>query len=112
MKVFISLKPYNFNMDQHRETFKIFAEKIADYDTVKEIKLFGSVARGEHGINSDVDVLVIVSNYREREKIEKSALETTSKMGVPVTPVIVEKDAEKTNFLETVNEEGISYVRS
>lgn len=99
-------------MDEHRKTFESFAEKISGFDSVEEVKLFGSVAREEHGVNSDVDVLVVVKDFNERERIEEAALETVSEKGIPVTPVIVDKDAEKTDFLETVGEESVSYVRT
>ncbi len=42
--------------------------------------LFGSVARGEHIEESDIDVLVVVS--KKNEKVEKLILETASKTGM------------------------------
>ncbi len=98
--------------DQHKEAFEAFAERVLDrFSTVESVVLFGSVARGEHGKYSDVDVLVRVTDLSDREAIEEVALDTTSEYGIPVTPVVITTDTEQTSFLNTVATEGIEYVR-
>ena len=97
-------------MSKHVEGFKTYAESLMDFDTVNRAILFGSVARGDHGVNSDVDVLVEVSNLSEREKIEEKAFETTSETGVSISPIIVESNSSH-RLEETVEEEGVEYVR-
>jgi predicted nucleotidyltransferase len=98
-------------MDSHREAFEEYAEEVSSLETVERVVLFGSVARGEHGVNSDVDVLVEVQNLDEREEIEEKAFELTSKTGISISPIIVEKQ-EEIGIKETVEKEGIEYVRS
>lgn len=97
--------------DKHMEAFRKFSESIRDISTVEKIILFGSVARDEHGVSSDVDVLVVVSDLSDRERIEDTAIDTTSDVGVSVTPIIVEKGTEKTSLIKEAEEEGVEYVR-
>ncbi len=100
------------DQDSHMEAFEAFAEYVLDqFHTVESVVLFGSVARGEHGIYSDVDVLITVSNLSERAEIEDAAFSITNEYGVPLTPIIAAADRDKTSFLQTVAEEGIEYVR-
>ena len=42
-----------------------FSNKIKDYDEVLSIILFGSVARGESTVDSDVDIAIIYSERKE-----------------------------------------------
>lgn len=98
-------------MDRHRRAFERFAQRAEKLSGVDEIVLFGSVARGEHGHRSDVDVLVRVSDDSERQRIEELALETTEETGISVSAVTVEKDAKDSDFLRTVEEEGETFVR-
>lgn len=95
----------------HRTAFEEYSSRIADLESVKRIMLFGSVARGDHGANSDVDVLVEVENLSQTEEIEEKAFKTASEKGVSITPVIV-KEGKKNSFMETVEKEGVEYVRS
>lgn len=97
---------------EHRKAFEKYAEKLeSSVDTVEKVILFGSVARGEHGTNSDVDVLVRVTEPGDEKRIEELAFETTSETGISITPVIVEEGSEDSSFLETVRKEGERYVR-
>ena len=43
---------------------------LSEFKNVREIYLFGSVARGEHDEKSDVDVLLIIDNCAEEEYIK------------------------------------------
>jgi len=88
--------------ESHREAFKKYASKIEDFSSVNKIVLFGSVARGDHGVNSDVDVLVEVEDLTQANEIEDLAFETTTETGISVTPVIVTEDREDSSFLKTV----------
>ncbi|MFB6292046.1 MAG: nucleotidyltransferase family protein [Candidatus Nanohaloarchaea archaeon] len=93
----------------HRQAFEEFASEVSQLETVEEVILFGSVARGEHSPRSDVDALVKVTELSQRGRIESIALDTTSRTGIPVTPVVTEdKD---TSFMRTVEKEGERYVR-
>ncbi|MFB6209194.1 MAG: nucleotidyltransferase family protein [Candidatus Nanohaloarchaea archaeon] len=93
----------------HREAFESLASELTEYPSVEKVKLFGSVARGEHGVNSDVDILVEISDHSDTEKIEEKAFQKSSEFGVSITPIIVEK-GEKTPVTEKAEKEGIEYV--
>ncbi|MDY6778914.1 MAG: nucleotidyltransferase domain-containing protein [Candidatus Nanohaloarchaea archaeon] len=97
-------------MGQHRQAFEAFAEQIIGLETVERVVLFGSVARGDHGARSDVDILIEVSSLDQQDNIESTAFSTASAYGVSITPVIVEQGQE-TSFLQTVENEGVEYVR-
>lgn len=57
--------------------------------------LFGSFVRGEVKANSDIDLLVIVCNLKEREHASRVLSDATTtlsiKYGLPVQPVILER---------------------
>lgn len=59
----------------HEQAFKAFAERLIEEceDDIEEIILYGSVARGEHREDSDVDVLIITSNETTREHVHDYA---------------------------------------
>lgn len=98
--------------DGHREAFKSFADKIVKNVTgVERVVLFGSVARGDHGVNSDVDVLIEVGDLSVSSKIEDIAFDTTSEFGISVTPVIIQEGRGRKKLLETIEDEGVEYVR-
>jgi|GEM_PF-5716802 len=98
-------------MSEHFEAFKVYAESLMNLDSVDRVVLFGSVARGDHGVNSDVDVLVEVSSLAERDMIENKAFEITSETGKSISPIIVQSN-ESHNLEETISKEGVEYVRS
>ncbi|MCJ7450424.1 MAG: nucleotidyltransferase domain-containing protein [Candidatus Nanohaloarchaeota archaeon QJJ-9] len=99
--------------DTHKEAFEEFASEAHDkFETIKEIILFGSVAKNMHGANSDVDILIKVSDLSEREEIEELAYQKTSEFGVSITPVVVKVGDTKTKVVENAEKEGIKYVRS
>lgn len=98
--------------DKHKRTFQKYAsELIDDFPSVKDVVLFGSVAREEHGVNSDVDVLITVTELSEREDIENLAYEITAETGVSISPLIVKDSEEKKDILRTIAKEGKKYVR-
>ena len=99
------------DQNTHMEAFEEYASKIIELESVEKVVLFGSVARNSHGVNSDVDVMVKVRDLSQAEEIEKTAFDLTSKVGIPITPIIVSEDKED-QFMETVKKEGVEYVRS
>lgn len=56
---------------------------------LREVRLFGSYARGEAGIESDVDLLVLVDELTWREAIEAIDLGTDEEYssGVLISPI-------------------------
>ncbi|MFB6209166.1 MAG: nucleotidyltransferase domain-containing protein [Candidatus Nanohaloarchaea archaeon] len=60
---------------KHREVFEKFAEKARKEldDSIKELVLYGSVAREEEEKHSDVDVFAVVENRQDLEKLRDLA---------------------------------------
>jgi hypothetical protein len=54
---------------------------------------------------------VKVKDLSQADEIEKTAFNLTSKVGVPITPIIVSEENDD-QFMETVKKEGVEYVRS
>ncbi len=58
-------------------------------DTVREIILFGSKSRGERGIHSDIDILVVLTTvtWEIKRKISALAAQENIKYGVLISTV-------------------------
>ena len=95
----------------HKEAFERYASKIAEFNSVEEIILFGSVARNDHGTKSDVDVFIKVRDLSERDAIEREAFNVSLEKNVSITPIIKQKEP-KDSLMEDIRDEGIKYVRS
>ena len=62
-------------MGVHREAFEEFAEKASEelQDSLKELILYGSVARGEARKDSDVDVFAVVEDNNDLKRLRHLA---------------------------------------
>lgn len=69
-------------MNNRKQIAKDFAKSI-DSDDIKQIILFGSVARGDDSEDSDIDILIVVS--KEDRVFEKF-------VGRKVADIIMEKE--------------------
>lgn len=79
---------------------------------IERIVLFGSVARGEDNIDSDIDILIICNNREMIEnKISDEKYDIITKYGELISAhIITEKHYEDTkdySFLTNVRKEGI-----
>jgi len=63
-------------MNNRIEIAKQFAKKI-NSKYIKQVILFGSVARGEDDEDSDIDILIISSNNKKIEQIVKDEIFNT-----------------------------------
>ena len=98
--------------DKHRKAFNFFAERaVEEFESIEKIILFGSVARNEHGVNSDVDILIKTADEHEWKDIEELALDVASEVGVPITPIL-KSESEDSSLMKTIGQEGEEYVRS
>ena len=82
---------------------------------IKHIILFGSLARGEFRINSDIDLLIITKeNFKDETKARK--LCRTKKMKNAVNPIFMEEvefeehKEKKSDFYESILKEGLRLV--
>ena len=103
---------------KEREGLNYFAARLkGDLDnSLIEVKLYGSRARGDAGPNSDIDVLVVLKKDSERKKmaVYDRSVETLRKYGVLLSEHIMNEKQylyEKklpSLFLQFVEREGIS----
>jgi predicted nucleotidyltransferase len=86
-------------------------------DSVTEIRVFGSKARGDAGPESDIDVLVVVQPETERVRLETAvsdlAFDVSLDHAVHISPcvltahVVHESIWSETPFLQTLEREGL-----
>jgi len=86
----VLLQAFERERDALLEIASIFKEQIGkDFE---EAVIFGSVARGEERLDSDVDLLVIIKDGADKNDIENRISEATSlamaASGNPVSPVL------------------------
>ncbi|WP_436931545.1 nucleotidyltransferase domain-containing protein [Halosimplex halobium] len=57
----------------HRDAVDVFTERVedGDFDPVRRLYLFGSVARGGHRADSDVDVLAVLDDDADVSAVEE-----------------------------------------
>ena len=99
-----------------RKLKRIAAQMLEDFDEVEEVVLFGSLARGDDGIDSDADVLIVLSSspykrYFDRiPRYARAFLEFDTDVDVfPYTRAEFNRMQEDENpFITSMLEEGIS----
>jgi len=105
--------PTSKQVDGHEQAFERFRERVMkDYgDTVEKIILFGSVARGDHGEGSDVDVLVVVDEKAVKEDIVGIAFEIMLETDIYISPKVISQEqldrmaAMKGSLYDSIREE-------
>ena len=98
-------------MNNRFEIAKEFAEKIKS-DKIKQIILFGSVARGEDNEESDIDILIVSDEWESIDsKITDEIFEFVLNKNELISPhIISEKRFNETKdftFLTNVMKEGV-----
>ena len=104
------------NPTRRRErAFEAFARAVADAlgDSIHEIILYGSTARGEATERSDVDVLVVLNERTQTEEVFQLAFDIGTEHGVAIVPHLQTRDHFESRqdrpFLKNVLNEGRSY---
>jgi uncharacterized protein len=81
-----------------------------------DIILYGSYARGEQKEESDIDLLILVSNnnlsYEDRKKISYPLFNLEAEVGISISPLIYDKGTWEnkhyvTPFYKNIKEDGI-----
>lgn len=101
----------------HEQAFESFARRAQNTlgDSIHELILFGSAARGEtRGTDSDVDVFAVVETETQEEELLVLANEVGLEYGVFIsvqTQTVARFEARRDHpFVRTVIEEGRRYV--
>lgn len=82
--------PADSPADAHRDAATAFSDRVAEAfdDEVLSLYLFGSVAEGTHGRDSDVDVLAVVADDADYGAVDDRLLDIAYEVlldyGVPV----------------------------
>lgn len=73
---------------KHQKAFEEFVERAEEElgDSLERLILYGSVARGERGEESDVDVFAVVRERKEKKQLQDLAFEVGLKHGVSFPP--------------------------
>jgi predicted nucleotidyltransferase len=100
----------------HERAFEAFAERARDAlsESIHELLLFGSAARGEaRGIDSDVDVFVVLDSTGDEDELRDIAYEVQLEYGVVVSLHVKSKERfEERNdhpFIKNVLRDGRSH---
>ena len=103
--------------EAYRPLLRDLRERLTDLygDRLRDVIVYGSVARGEATPESDVDVLVVldgpVDRFEENRRIASIAVAINASYGEFVTPLVVAKDrfdSEDWPLYRSIHSEGIS----
>jgi predicted nucleotidyltransferase len=83
---------------------KTVVKELARLNEVKAIALFGSVARGDAKLTSDIDLLVVVSKQGVEDKIRSLAIEMEERTGKKIQTIVkTVRDLKKTSSALLLN---------
>jgi predicted nucleotidyltransferase len=97
------------------EAFEEFAEKADEElgDSLKQLYLYGSVARGDHTEESDVDVFAVVEKRQDLETLRDLSFDVgVLKHSVSISvqgEVSEDLDFSQTSYLRNIRREGVRY---
>ena len=99
------------NMNNRIQIAQDFAKKIMN-SKIKQIVLFGSVARGEDDENSDIDLLIIATDEESVEdEISDEVMDVLLYQNEHISAHIISEDyynmTKNFSFLKNVYEDGI-----
>lgn len=100
----------------HRKAFEEFVEKAKEElgDSLKQLYLYGSVARGEETEESDVDIFAVVENEEQKRWLQEKATRIGVENGVAMSPIVRTEEeysqVQNTSYEKKVSDEGEAYV--
>jgi len=98
-----------------KRILKKIAKELSKIEDVKVIILYGSLARGEFTSRSDVDLLILTTEYKTQKEIHDKVIELEPEIGRNIQPTIrtiVELQKTDTGLLQNIFQEGkILYLR-
>lgn len=94
---------------EFKETIFEFVKQISNFSEVNSVTLFGSVAKEEATLLSDIDILVIVSNMKIENNIIKIANEISDKYNKKFQLIVKTKKLEglDSSMIEEISKDGI-----
>lgn len=98
-------------MNKRKQIAKEFAETIKS-DKIKQITLFGSVARGEDTSDSDIDILIVSNNKKDIEtQINDTAFQIILEKQEVISPHIASESKlnqiKDYSFMKNIRRDGI-----
>jgi uncharacterized protein len=96
--------------------FDRIKKTVQNVEPSADIILYGSYARGEQKEESDIDLLILVSNnnlsYEDRKKISYPLFNIEAEVGISISPLIYDKGTWEnkhyvTPFYKNIKEDGI-----
>lgn len=102
-----------FAIDSEVNALKKIAISLSNLPETEEIVFFGSRSRGDFNGSSDMDILVVITDIRVKNKIVSLLHDIELEYDVPISPVILtSKEYEinkklKSGFIENLEREGI-----
>ena len=88
---------------------KMYAQLVGEHLHPLKIVLFGSFATGNHTKNSDIDIAVIVNKIDgDFLLISKQLNRFTRNIDSRIEPVLIQNDDDRSGFLTTILETGIT----
>ncbi len=98
-----------------KEVAEEFARSIRENHgaSIEEVILFGSVARGEDGVDSDIDIVVVGNGdrFRLRRMIMIDVMRFLLEYGVYISTKVLTRELKEdigdSGFMQTIRREGI-----
>jgi uncharacterized protein len=86
---------------------QLYAQKVKDYMPVDMIILYGSHVRGTAQKSSDIDIAVVVNNFKgDYLKISADLFGLVRGVNIRIEPVLLCRSMDKSGFLESVIKQG------
>lgn len=86
---------------------KLYAQKVKSYMPISMVILYGSYAGGTAGKNSDIDIAVVVDNFRgDYLKTSAELFNLVRTVNKRIEPVLLCREYDKSGFLENVLKHG------
>ncbi|MFH2110722.1 MAG: nucleotidyltransferase domain-containing protein [Candidatus Bathyarchaeota archaeon] len=101
---------FNYEEETIRELQKDIRKHLCHEPTIKQVKIFGSVARGQEEPRSDIDLLIITSDREKTEEILTGLqILCNNKYGNPIIPHIIAEDEKSSqSLIEEIQDKHIT----
>ncbi len=107
-------KVLDIRTSPHRLAAELFTKRAKELKGVRRIILFGSVARGEESLKSDVDLAVFIDDRKLEPRVASIASSTLDRTGIRVIPLIMSsgEELDGSEFREELDRGVVMYERA